>query len=71
MLAKRIKTTIGKDRTLNLHVPDLPQGEVEVIILSDEKQTVPLDKILSLMPKHKAGKISGTMKRLDIYSDER
>lgn len=71
MLAKRIKTKIGKDKTLNLHLPDLPQGEVEIIILSDEKPSVSVDKMLALMPKHRAGKIEGALRREDIYSDER
>ena len=71
MLAKRIKAKIGKDKILNLHVPDLPQGEVEIIILSDEKLSVSVDKMLALMPRHRAGKIKGSLKREDFYSDER
>jgi len=71
MLAKRIKTKIGKDKILNLHVPDLPQGEVEIIILSDEKLSVSVDKMLALVPRHRAGKIKGSLKREDFYSDER
>ena len=71
MLAKRIKAKIGEDKTLVLYIPDMSQGEVEVIILKKEKKSVPIDKILSQVPKHRAGKILSTLRREDLYTDAR
>ena len=71
MLAKRLKAKIGEDKTLILHVPDMPQGEVEVIILKKEERLVPIDKFLSQMPKHRVGKILSTLRREDIYTNAR
>ena len=71
MLAKRLKAQIGKDQTLILHVPDLPQGEVEVIILKAEEQVIPIDDILKQIPKHRVGVITGTLRREDLYNNAR
>ena len=71
MLAKRLKAQIGKDQTLVLHVPDLPQGEVEVIILKAEERVIPIDDILKQIPKRRVGAITGTLRREDIYNNAR
>jgi hypothetical protein len=72
MLAKRLKAKIGDDKTLTLHVPDLPSGDVEVILLKEEGQRcVPIEGVLSHMPRHKAGRILSGLRREDIFSDAR
>lgn len=71
MLAKRLKAKIDKDKTLILHIPDMPEGEVEVIILKKEKRLIPIDKFLSQIPMHKVGKVLNTLKREDIYTNAR
>jgi hypothetical protein len=48
-----------------------PPGDVEVIILKEEKQFVPVDEILSLVPKRRVGEIQKTLRREDIYTDAR
>jgi len=71
MLAKKLKTRIGKDKTIVLHVPDIPQGEVDIIILKDEEKLVSKNEILSQMPKHRVGKVLSTLQREDIYTNAR
>ena len=71
MLAKRLKARIREDKTLILHVPDMPKGEVEIIILKKEERSVPIDEFLSQVPRHRVGKILSTLRREDIYTDAR
>lgn len=71
MLAKKLKARIGEDKTLTLHLPDIPQGEVEVIILKKDERSVPIKEILSRMPKHRLGKVLSSLRREDIYIDAR
>ena len=71
MLAKKLKARISKDKTIVLHVPDMPQGEVEVVILHTKRQISSIDEILSHVPKHRVGKILSTLQREDIYTDAR
>jgi len=71
MLAKRLKARIREDKTLILHVPDMPQGEVEIIILKKEERSVLIDEFLSQVPRHRVGKILSTLRREDIYTDAR
>jgi len=71
MLAKRLKARIREDKTLILHVPDMPEGEVEIIILKKEERSVPIDDFLSQLPKHRVGKVLSTLRREDIYTDGR
>lgn len=71
MLAKRLKARIGEDRTLILHVPDLLQGEVEVIILQEDERVVSSDEMIKQIPKHRVGKIPTSLRREDIYNDAR
>jgi len=71
MLAKRLKARIREDKTLILHVPGMPQGEVEIIILKKEERFVPIDEFLSQVPRHRVGKILSTLRREDIYTDAR
>ena len=71
MLAKKLKARIGEDKTLTLHLPDMPQGEVEVIILKTDKGFVPNKEILSRMPKHNLGKVLSSLRREDIYTNAR
>jgi len=71
MLAKKVKTMLGKDKKLSLYLPDVPSGEVEVIILGTGKGSVSVDDVLADMPKHKLGKMSGSLRREVIYHDAR
>jgi hypothetical protein len=71
MLAKKIKGNIGEDKMLILHVPDLSPGEVEVIILKEERKAVEGKDILASLPRHRVGKIATGLSREDIYSDAR
>jgi len=34
MFAKKMKATIGSDRRIILYVPNIPLGEVEIIIIT-------------------------------------
>lgn len=70
MLAKKMKATIKKDRKLTIHVPDLPPGEVEIIILREEEKIKGTNGI-KLIPRHHAGKIYSSLKRDDIYGGAR
>lgn len=71
MLAKKLKAIIDKDQRLILRVPDIPPGEVEVIILKDQSKPLPVNEVLSRIPKHKMGKILSTLRREDIYTNAR
>ena len=71
MLATRLKARIGENKTLVLHLPNIPPGDVEVIILKEEERFVSVDEILSLVPKRRVGKILSTLRREDIYTDAR
>jgi len=42
-------------------------GEVEVVISRKEGKNVLKDDILLQMPRHRLGKITGTIRREDIY----
>ena len=70
MLAKKLTTRIGKNKTLVLHVPDIPQGEVEVIILKKDEPVIEIDNILKQIPKRRLGKILSTLRR-EEYAHER
>ena len=54
---------------LILHVPDITQGEVEVIVLKKDEPVIEIDKILKQIPKRRVGKILSTLRREDIYLD--
>ena len=72
MLATRLKARIGENKTLVLHLPNIPSGDVEVIILKEEEDRfVPIEQILSLVPKRRVGKILSTLRKEDIYTDAR
>ncbi|MDY6854710.1 MAG: hypothetical protein SWO11_08365 [Thermodesulfobacteriota bacterium] len=71
MLAKKLKARIGDNKTIVLHVPDMPEGEVEIIILKKENRLIPVDELLAQAPKHRVGKILSTLCREDIYTDAR
>ena len=71
MLAKKLKVKIGKDKKIILDVSDIPQGEVDIIILSKRERVIPNGEILSRIPKHRVGKILSTLGREEIYDDAR
>lgn len=78
MLAKKIKGKIDKDNTLTIYVPDMPPGEVEIIILTEKTKPVPklyrkeMEKsLIKLIPKHRVGRISSDLSRENIYNDAR
>ena len=71
MLAKKLKKLIGKDKKITLDLWDMAPGEVEVIILQREGQAIEgLEKVTDL-PRHRLGKIAGTLRREEIYGDAR
>lgn len=71
MLAKKIKAKIGEDKKLLIHVPDMPPGEVEVIILRKKEGSITRNEILTKLPRHRAGKILKSLRREDIYTNAR
>lgn len=71
MLAKKIRARIDEDKTLTLYLPDMPQGEVEVIILKKEDGSVPIKEVQLRMPKHRVGKVLSSLRREDIYTNAR
>ena len=71
MLAKKLRARIGEDKKLTLHLPDLPQGEVEVIILKTETGSIPAKEIFSKIPKHRVGNILIPLRRENIYANAR
>jgi len=71
MLVKRVKGKIDRKGRLLLYLPDMSPGEVEVVISRKEGKKVLKDDILLQMPRHRLGKIIGTIRREDIYDDAR
>jgi len=71
VIAKKIKVKIGDDKKITIHVPDLPPGEADVIILKEERPVLSTSDLLALIPKHKAGRVYGTLTRDTIYTDAR
>lgn len=71
MLAKKLRAKIGEDKKLLIHVPDIPPGEVEVIILRKEEGRITRNEILSKVPRHRVGKILKSLRREDIYTGAR
>ena len=71
MITKKLKKRIGKDKTIVIHVPDLPEGEVEILIMKKD-DTIPMtDEVLLRLPKHRVGKVLGSLRREEIYNDAR
>ncbi len=68
MLAKKIKVKVDEEKKIVIHVPDMPIGEVEVIILREEKKG---GKKKIKLPSHKVGKILKPLTRDKIYTDAR
>ena len=69
-LVKRLKATVGESKCLELHISDIPIGEVEILIL--KRETLPkTQNILSLLPKHKLGKVLSSLSREEFYTDAR
>ena len=73
--AVKLKGRIRSDRQLELPElpPDLPEGEVELILLYERKPTGEQIKPLSplLWPALDGGKyLGGTLRREDIYDDD-
>ena len=71
MLAKKLRAKIDEDKKLLIHVPDIPPGEVEVIILRKEEGHITRNEILSKIPVHKAGKVLKSLRRENIYTNAR
>ena len=71
MLAKKLKVKIGQDKRIILDVSDIPQGEVDIIILKKRERVIPSGEILSGIPKHRVGKILSALGREEIYADAR
>ena len=68
-MIKHIKTQIGKDNRITLYFPDIPPGEVEIIIIKQDE--APNKKDISMLPRHKLGKVLTSLSREDIYTDAR
>ena len=71
MIVKRVKGKIDRKGRLLLHLPDMSPGEVEVIISRKESKNILKDDVLLQIPRHRLGKITGTLRRKDIYDDAR
>lgn len=71
MIAKKIKINIGKDKKITIHVPDLPSGDAEVIILKKERPSLTPEEVLTMIPRHKSGRIYAPLTRDTLYSDAR
>jgi hypothetical protein len=71
MLARKLKTKIGEDRMLVVHIPDIPPGEVEIIILKEDERADRVCDPVALIPRRRVGKITSKLRREDIYSDAR
>jgi len=69
-MIKKIKTHVGKDRTLHLDIPNMPTGDVEVIVLKSEGAQRK-KKLETALPRHRMGKILTSLRREDIYEDAR
>ena len=70
-IIKRINAKVNSDNILQLSLPDVFSGEVEVIVIKRIKNDLDKNEILSLIPHHKAGKILSSLRREDIYIDAR
>ncbi len=70
ILASKIKAKIKKNRKITLSVPDMPPGDVEIIILKEEKIIHEINK-LDLIPRHRVGQIYTNLSRNTIYKDAR
>jgi hypothetical protein len=70
MLATKIKAKIKKNRKVTISVPDIPPGDVEIIILREEKIIQETNK-LDLIPRHRVGKIYNNLTRNTFYIDAR
>ncbi len=57
MLARKMRTKIGEDRMLVIHMPDIPPGEVEIIVLREDERTTDVCDPLAQIPKRRVGKI--------------
>jgi hypothetical protein len=71
MLAKKLRKVIGKDKKITLDLSDMAPGEVEVIVLQKEGRVVGAAQKVMDLPRHRLGKISGTLEREEIYVDAR
>jgi len=71
MLAKKLRRVIGKDKKIILDLSDMGQGEVEVIILQEEGHAARSAEGVTDLPRHRLGKISGSLRREEIYGDAR
>jgi len=71
MLARKMRTKIGEDRMLVIHMPDIPPGEVEIIVLREDERTADVCDPLAAIPRRRVGKIMNKLRREDIYSDAR
>ena len=70
MLATKIKAKIKKNRKVTISVPDIPPGDVEIIILREEKILQETNK-LDLIPRHRVGQVYANLTRNTIYIDAR
>jgi len=71
MLVKKFKIKIGDDKKIIIHVPDIPAGEAELIILKEDECYMTSNEILSQIPRHRAGKVLNALRREDIYTNAR
>jgi hypothetical protein len=71
MLAKKLRKVIGRDKKIVLDLSDMAQGEVEVIILQKEGRVACGAEEVADLPRHRLGKIWGTLGREEIYRDAR
>ena len=71
MITKRLRRSIGKDKTIVIHLPDMPEGEVEILILKKRSVASTGEDVDSLLPKHRVGKILSRVSREEIYNDGR
>jgi len=71
MLTKKLRKVIGKDKKITLDLSDMASGEVEIIVLQKEGRVVGAAQEVMDLPRHRLGKISGTLEREEIYGDAR
>ncbi len=69
-ILKYIQTKIDKSKKVTLHLPDVPTGEVEIVVIR-KKEDKQKKELLSLIPKHHNGKVLSSLRREDIYINER
>jgi len=70
ILVKKIVTHIGADGKLEINLSNLPSGDIEIELYKMEKEEIH-GEFSSLIPKHKLGKISSSLRREDVYDDAR